>query len=99
MILKILNFQLNLETFTKSKKRNYIAISVFGNKNKKKHQSMYQNTTLKKHVDLLLTGEGGKRHYALIKDFNTFMNDQTLHLRRKHFRCYCLQAFTTETSC
>ena len=49
---------------------------------------MYQNTTLKKHVDLLLIGEWGESHYALIKDFNTFMNDQTLHLRRKHFRCY-----------
>ena len=26
-----------------------------------------------KHVDSLLIGEKGKRHYILIKDFNTFM--------------------------
>ena len=31
-----------------------------------------------------------------MKDFNTFMNDHTLHRGRKHFCCYCLQAFSTE---
>ena len=30
-------------------------------------------------VDLLLIGEEGKRHYVLIKDFNTFMCDHILH--------------------
>ena len=40
-------------------------------------------------------GEEGKRHYVLIKDFNPFMLDHTLHPGRKHFR-YCLQAFSTE---
>ena len=49
-----------------------------------------------KHVDLLLIGKAGKRHYVLIKDFNTLMCDHTLHLRRKHFCHYCLQAFSTE---
>ena len=29
-------------------------------------------------VDLLLIGEESKRHYVLIKDFNTFMYDNTL---------------------
>ena len=32
-----------------------------------------------KHVDLLLIGEEGKIHYVLIKDFNTFMDNHTLH--------------------
>ena len=32
-----------------------------------------------KHVDLLLIGDEGKRHYALIKDFSTLMYDLTLH--------------------
>ena len=39
----------------------------------------------RKHVDLLLTGEGGKKHYALMKDFNTFMYDQSLDREKK--RC------------
>ena len=47
-----------------------------------------------KHVDLLLIGEKGKRHYVLVKDFNTFMYDHTLHGGTKHFCQYYLQAFS-----
>ena len=43
-----------------------------------------------------MIGEEGKRHYVLIKDFHTFMYDDTLHRRRKHFCRYCLQAFSPE---
>ena len=38
-----------------------------------------------KHVDLLLTRIEGKRHYVLIKDFNTFMYDHTSHHGTKTF--------------
>ena len=31
-----------------------------------------------------------------MEDFNTFLYDHTLHRRRKHICCYCLQAFCTE---
>ena len=48
------------------------------------------------HADLLLIGKEDKRRYVLIKDFNTFMYDQTLYRGRKHFYRYCLQAFRTE---
>ena len=47
------------------------------------------------HVDLLLIGEKGKRHYILIKDFNKFLYDYTLHRGRKKFCHYCLQGFRT----
>ena len=46
-----------------------------------------------KNVDLLLLGEGEKKHYVLIKGFNTFMYDYTLHCGRKHFCRYSFQAF------
>ena len=36
------------------------------------------------------------RHYVLIKGFNTLTFDNTLHRVKKHFCCYCLQAFSTE---
>ena len=49
-----------------------------------------------KHVDLLLVGEGSKRIYALIRYFNTFIYDYTLHHGRKHFCRYCLHALSTE---
>ena len=48
-----------------------------------------------KHVDLLLIREGEKKHYVLIKDFNTFMYDYALYLGKKHFCRYCLQASIT----
>ena len=46
-----------------------------------------------KHIDLLVISEGEKKHYILIKDFNTFMYDQ--NRERKHFCRYCLQAFNS----
>ena len=55
-----------------------------------------KNFCKEKRADLLLIGEEGKRHYVLIKDFNTFMYDHTLHRGIKHFCRYCLQAFSTE---
>ena len=39
-----------------------------------------------------------KKHYVLIKDFNRFMYDDSLHPERKHFFSYCLHAFITEES-
>ena len=35
-------------------------------------------------------------YYAVIKDFNTFMHDYTLHRERIHVFYYCLQVFSTE---
>ena len=32
-----------------------------------------------KHVDLLLVGEGEKKQYVFIKDFNRLIYDHTLH--------------------
>ena len=54
---------------------------------KKNIQFIYQKKKCceEKNVDLSLTGEEGKRHYVLIKDFNTFMYDHTLHCSRKHY--------------
>ena len=46
---------------------------------RKNIQSINQKNALNKHVHLLLTGEEGKRHCALVKDFNTFTYDHTLN--------------------
>ena len=40
-----------------------------------------------------MIGEGEKKHYVFVKDFNTLMYDHTLHRGRKHFCLYCLQTF------
>ena len=43
-----------------------------------------------------MIGEGEKKHYVLINDFNRFIYDHSLLCGRKHFRCYFLHAFITE---
>ena len=50
----------------------------------------------KKHVALLLIGEGENKYYVLINDFNRIMYDHSVHRGRKHFCRYCLHAFITE---
>ena len=47
-------------------------------------------------MNLLLIEKDGKKHYILIKDFNSFMYSQTKHKERKHFCMYCLQCFSSE---
>ena len=94
-ILRISNFLSKLEIFTKlKKKKNCISISVFGYKKKEKYPIYVSKNTFKRHVDLLLIGEEGKRYYVLIKDFNTCMYDHILHRERKQFCHYYLQAFS-----
>ena len=70
---------------------NSIAISAFGYENKEKHPIYLSKKCCEENcVDLLLVGKEGKKHNVLIKDFNTFMYDHTLHRGRKHFCRYCL---------
>ena len=74
-----------------------IVNALNGYKNKKKY-AIYVSKIFceEKHVDLLLIGEGEKKHYVLNNDFNRFIYDHSIHRRIKHFCCYCLHAFITE---
>ena len=47
-------------------------------------------------MNLLLITEDDKKHYVLIKDFNSFMYNQTKHKESKHFCMHCLQCFSSE---
>ena len=57
--------------------------NIFGYENKGKNP--IKKWCGKKHVNLLLIGEKGKRDYVTIKDFNMFLYDHTLLLGRKKF--------------
>ena len=48
-------------------------------------------------MNLLLITKDEKRHYVLVKDFNTFMYNQSKHKERKHFCMYSLQCFSSES--
>ena len=88
---KGINFPVKIRDIHKIEKKNSIGINVFGSENIEKHP-IYVSKKIceEKHVDLLLIGEEGKRHYFLIRDLNSFMYDHTLHRRRKDFCRYCL---------
>ena len=83
---KDVKFPVKIKDIPKIEKKNLIGISVFGYENKKKY-SIYVSKKCceEKYVDLLLIGEEGKGHYVLIKDFNTFMYDHTLHQGKSIF--------------
>ena len=78
----------------KIEKKNSIDISVFGYENKVKYPIYaYTRCCEEKNVDLLLIGEGEKKHNLLIKNFNTFMYDHTLHRGRKQFLLFLFAIF------
>ena len=91
-----MKFPVKIRDIHKITKKNLISISIFGYENKEKHPFYISKKCCEeKHVDLLLIEEGEKK-YVLIKCFNTFMYNHSLHRGRKHFYRYCLHAFITE---
>ena len=72
-------------------------LSPFDYKDKEKYPTHVSEKCFKeKHIDLLLIEEKGRKLYVLVKDFNRFLYDDTLHHRRNHICCVCLQAFCAE---
>ena len=83
--LKDVKFPVKFRDINKIEK-NYISINVLGYENKEKYLIYVSKKYCEeKHVDLLLIGEEGKRHYVLIKDFNMFMYHYTLHREKNIF--------------
>ena len=63
---------------------NSIGISVFRYENKEIHPIYVSKKCYEeKHVDLLLIRQESKRQHVLLKDFNIFMYDHTLHREKK----------------
>ena len=93
---KDIEFLVKITDTHKIERKNSIDVSVFGYEvNKKYPIYALKKCCEDKRVDLLLIGEGEKKHYVLIKDFSSFMYDYTLHRGRKHFCCCYLQALRT----
>ena len=82
---KDIKFPVKIRDIHKIEKKNWTSISIFGYENKEKLEIYVSKNTFKRHADLLLVKEEGKSHYVLIKNFNTFVHNQTLHGDRKHF--------------
>ena len=91
-----INFPLSQKHYNKVKKQNSIRINVFGYEDGQLFPIHISKETFEDQMNLLLITKDEKKHYVLIKDFNTFMYNQSKHKERKHFSMYCLQCFSSE---
>ena len=91
-----IDFPLSQKHYNKVEKQNSIRINVFGYENRQPFPIYISKDTFKDQMNLLLITKDEKKHYVLIKDFNTFMYNQSKHKERKHFCMYCLQCFSSE---
>ena len=89
---KDIKFSVKLTDIHKLEKKEFHRHLVM--KIRKNIESIYQkNVAKKKNVDLLLIGEGAKKHYILINDFNRSMYDHSLHRGKKTFLLLLFSCF------
>ena len=91
-----IDFPLSQKHYNKVEKQNNIRINVFGYENGQPFLIHISKETFEDQMNLLLITKDEKKHYVLIKDFNTFMYNQSKHKERKYFCMYCLQSFSSE---
>ena len=92
-----IEFPVSQKQYNKIKAQNSIRINVFGYEKEQPSPIHISKETFEDQMNLLLTTEDEKRHYVLIKYFNSFMYNQSKHKERKHFCMYCLQCFSSES--
>ena len=91
-----IEFPVSQKHYNKVEKQNDIRINVFGYEEGQPFPIHISKETFEDQMNLLLITEDEKKHYVLIKDFDTFMYNQTKHKNKKHFCMYCLQCFSSE---
>ena len=91
-----IEFPVTTKQYNKIEKQNEININVFGYENKQPYPIFVSKEKYNNQMNLLLITEDDKKHYVLIKDFNSFMYNQTKHKESKHFCMHCLQYFSSE---
>ena len=90
-------FPVSQKQYNKIETQNSIRINVFSYENGQPFPIHISKEKFEDQISLLLITKDEKKHYVLIKDFNTFMYNQTKHKERKHFCMYCLQCFSSES--
>ena len=73
-------------------KKDYCIIEI---PNKLTYPVFLSDQNFNDNMDLLLTSNEFKSHYACIKDFDRFMLDKTKNRNKKHFCKCCLQCFSS----
>ena len=91
-----IEFPVNIKQYNTIEKQNEININVFGYENKQPYPIYVSKEKYDNQMNLLLITENENKHYVLIKDFNSFMYNQTKHKESKHFCMQCLPCFSSE---
>ena len=93
---KGIEFPVSQKQYNKIERKNSIRINVFGYEKGQPFPIHISKEKFEDQMNLLLITRDEKKHHVLIKDFNTFMYNQSKHKNRKHFCMYCLQCFPSE---
>ena len=91
-----IEFPILKKDYNKIEKKNGIRVNVFGYENKQPFPIHISKEDFKMELNLLLLDSDWKKHYVLIKDFNSFMFKQTKHKSKKNFCMNCLQCFSSK---
>ena len=94
---KGIEFPVSQKQYNKIEKQNSIRINVFGYEKGQPFPIHISKEKFEDQMNLLLIAKDEKKHYVLIKDFNTFMYNQSKHKNKKHFCMHCLQCFSSES--
>ena len=89
-------FPIMQKQYNKIEMQNSIRITVFGYENGQPFPIHISKEAFKDQMNLVLITKDEKKHYILIKNFNSFMYNQTKHRNKKHFCMYCPQCFSSE---
>ena len=87
---KGIQFPVSQKQYNKIEKQNSIRINVFGYEKGQPFPIHISKEKFEDQMNLLLITKDKKRHYVLIKSFNTFMYNQSKH------KVFCLQCFSSE---
>ena len=91
-----IEFPVSQKQYNKIEKQKSIRINVFGYEKGQPFPIHISKEKFEDQMNLLLITKDKKRHYVLIRDFNTFIYNQSKHKNKKHFCMYCLQCFSSE---
>ena len=91
-----ITFSVTQKQYNKIEMQNNIRINVFGYEKEQPYPIHISKEEFENRMNLLLITKNEKKHYVLIKDFNSFMYNQSKHKERKHFCMHCLQCFSFE---
>ena len=93
---EIIEFPLSKNSFSKIEKKNNICINEFCYENKLTCSIYVSDHKFENYMNLLMISDENKSHFVCMKNFNRFICNNIKCKKKKHFRRYYLQCFSSE---